>query len=81
MQVNCCAVLLLPLAMPLGKTKMYYTTRYAGSFTYALVLGLLTQSTGKPERVFEMLEYFRAGTHSIYDLRVRASRVYLKIFE
>ena len=48
---------------------------------YVLVLGLLTRSTGKPERVFETLEYFRAGTRSIYDLRVRAGRVYLKIVE
>ena len=45
-------------------------------FIYSLVvLGLLTRSTGKPERVFETLEYFRAGTRSIYNFRVRASRV------
>ena len=42
---------------------------------YLLGWGLLTRSTGKPERVFESLEYFRAGTRSIYDVRVRAGRV------
>ena len=42
---------------------------------YLLVLGLFTRNPGKPERVFESLEYFRAGTRSIYDFRVRASRV------
>ena len=50
----------------------YFTTHV---FMYVLVLGLFTRNPGKPERVLDILEYFRAGTRSLYDFRVRASRV------
>ena len=55
----------------------YLSTTYLPMyvFQYILVLGLFTRNPGKPERVFESLEYFRAGARSIYDLRVRAGRV------
>ena len=59
--------------LPVLRVKSPNTSRYL--CMYVLVLGLFTRNPGKPERVFDTLEYFRAGTHSIYDFRVRASRV------